>query len=135
MWLTFCTPGGFFLHSWCLCFFLIFTYRVVKLHAHSIEFFYNSLFSAKSWQNSVSIDRKKQNKNCPQSGLNPQPPDLHSNALPTELCRILLGRRFLKWALFVSCTTSHVGLGLFLDSIEHDFIKTMNIQAGNWMLT
>ena len=47
----------------------------------------------------------------------------------------LLGRRFLKWALFVSCTTSHIGLCSFLKLIEHDFIKAMKIQAGNWMLT
>ena len=53
--------------------------------ANIFEFFYNLLFSAKSWQNSASTDGKKQNKNCPQSLLNPQPPDLHSNALPTQL--------------------------------------------------
>ena len=28
---------------------------------------------------------------------------------------------------FVSCTTSHVGLCLFLESIEHDFIKALMI--------
>ena len=49
-------------------------------------------------------------KNCPPWGLNPWHPDHHSNALPTELGRNLLGIRFLKWAMFVSCTTSHVGL-------------------------
>ena len=32
---------------------------------------------------------------------------------------------------FVSWTTSHVGLCSFLESIEHDFIKAMKIQAGN----
>ena len=36
---------------------------------------------------------------------------------------------------FVSCTTSHVGLHSFLESIDHDFIKAMKIQASNWMLT
>ena len=35
-------------------------------------------------------------KNCPQWGWNPGPPDHDSNALPTELGRNLLGRRFLK---------------------------------------
>ena len=35
-------------------------------------------------------------KNCPQWGLNSQPPDHPSNALPTELGRNLLGRKFLK---------------------------------------
>ena len=109
--------------------------RVLKNVAHLIEFFYNSLFSAKSWQNSASINGKKQNKNCSRSGLNPQSQDLHSNALPTELGRNMLGRRFLKWTLFVSCTTSHVRLWLFLESIEHDFIKAVKIQASNWMLT
>ena len=93
---------------------------------HSLEFFCNLLFSAKSWQNSASLDGKKQNKN-PQLELNTQPPDLHSNTLPTELDSKLLGRRVLKWALFVSCTTSHVELHftcwLFLESIEHDFLR------------
>ena len=70
-------------------------------------------------------------QNCPQWGLNAWPPDHHSNALPSELSRNLLGRRFLKWALFVSCTTSHVGLCLFLESIEHDFIKALLIHRDN----
>ena len=101
--------------------------------ATPIEFFYNLLFSAKSWQNHVSIDGKKQNKNYPQSGLNPQPPDLHSNALPTELGRNLLSRRFLKWALFVSCITSHVGLWLFLESTEHDFKWRFRLATECWL--
>ena len=79
--------------------------------------------------------KKKFMKNCPQWGWKPGPQDLQSNALPTELGRNLLGRRFLKRALFVSCTTSHVGLCSFLESIEHDFIKAMKIQAGSCMLT
>ena len=49
------------------------------------EFFFISLFSAKSWQNPASIDREEQNKKLPPVGIEPQPPDLHSNALPTEL--------------------------------------------------
>ena len=87
------------------------------------------------WRISVRLsDRSKvtQNKinflkNCPQWGLNSQPLDHHSNALPAELGRNLLGRRFLKWALFVSCITSHVGLCSFLESIEHDFIKANRV--------
>ena len=58
-------------------------------------------------------------------GWNPQPPDHQSNVLPTALGRNLLDRRFLKWALFVSCTTSHVGLCSFLESIEHGSIKAI----------
>ena len=50
--------------------------------------------------NPGSIDGEKQNKNCPQWALNPQPPDHHSNALLTVLGRCLLSRRFLKRALF-----------------------------------
>ena len=36
---------------------------------------------------------------------------------------------------FVSCTTSHVGLCLFLESIEHDFIKALMIDTGNQIVT
>ena len=36
---------------------------------------------------------------------------------------------------FVSCTTQHFKLWAFLESIEHDFIKTLNIQTDNQMLT
>ena len=86
------------------------------------------------WQIFRQGRTKKIVKNCPQWVLKPEPPDLQANALPTELGRNLLGRRFLKWALFVSCTTSHVRLCLFLESIEYDFMKAMKIQAGNWML-
>ena len=79
-------------------------------------------------------EQKKIIKNCSQWGWNPWPPDHQDNALPTELGRNLLGRWLLKWDLFVSCTTSQVGLCSFLESIEHD-LKVMKIQAGNWMLT
>ena len=36
----------------------------------TIEFFYNSLFSAKSWQTPDSIEGEEQNKNLPKWGLN-----------------------------------------------------------------
>ena len=48
--------------------------------------------------------------------MNPYPPYHHSNALLTVLGRNPLDRRFLHWALFFSCTTSHVGLCSFLES-------------------
>ena len=35
---------------------------------------------------------------------------------------------------FVAFTISHVGHCSFLESIEHDFIKAMQIQTGNWVL-
>ena len=41
-------------------------------------------------------EQKKFIKNCPEWGLKPEPPDLQANALPTELGRNLLGKRFLK---------------------------------------
>ena len=63
----------------------------------------------------------------------PQPQDHHSNALGTELGSNLLGSQISEVS-FVSYTTSHVGLFSWLESIEHDFIKAMKIQAGNWML-
>ena len=74
-------------------------------------------------------------KNCPQWGLNPGPSDHHFNAVPTELGRNLLSRRFLKSALFVLCTASHVGLCLFLESIEHNFIKALMIHTDNQIVT
>ena len=55
---------------------------------------------------------------------------IRPSTLPTEL-----DRRLLTLALFVSCTTSHVELCSFLESIEHDFIKHMKIQSGHKMLT
>ena len=56
-------------------------------------------------------------------------------SLPTDLDRNLLGIRFLKWYLFVSCTTSHVVLCSFLESIEHDFIKVWMIHTDNQIVT
>ena len=101
----------------------------------AIEFFTIGVFVRLSDRSLHREEQKNFVKNCPQWGWKPGLQDLQANALPTELGRNLLGRRFLKWALFVSCTTSHVGLCSFLESIEHDFIKAMKIQAGSWMLT
>ena len=97
-------------------------------------FFYDketwSIFVKLSASSKVTQSKINFVKNYPQWGLNPQPPDHHSNALPTERGRNPLSRRFLKWALFVSCTTSHVGLCSFLESIEHDF-KALMIHTDN----
>ena len=72
-------------------------------------------------------EQKQFRQKLPPGGLKPGPKDLQANALPTELGSNLLGRRFLKLTLF------HAPLGLcsFLESIEHDSIKAMKIQAGN----
>ena len=84
------------------------------------------LYTGKSKKNFI--------KNCPQWGLKPEPLHLQANALPTELSQESVGQEISE-VNFVSCTTSHVGLCSFLESIEHDFIKAMKILAGNWMLT
>ena len=73
-------------------------------------------------------------KNCPQWGLNSQPPDHQSCALPTVLARNLLEICEVSFS-FVSCTTSHVELCLFLESIEHDFIKALVIHRDNQIVT
>ena len=72
-------------------------------------------------------------KNCPQLGLNLGPPDYHSNVLPTELGRNLLGisevtfvcfmHHFTYWTLFI------------LESIEHDLIKALMIHTDNQIVT
>ena len=63
--------------------------------------FHNSSISAKFWQNPASIDREEQNKkDCSWWGLNPGTLDHHSDTLLTVLAWYVLGRRFLKRALF-----------------------------------
>ena len=101
------------------------------MHKDPFEFFTVGVSVRLSDRSLHREEQKKFRQKLPQWGLKPGPPDLQANALPTELGRNLLGRIFLKWALFVSGTTSHVGLCSFLESIEHDFIKAMKIQAGN----
>ena len=73
-------------------------------------------------------------KNCPQWGLNPQPPDNQSNALLT-----VLGKNLLKISeasfLFFHAPLHLLGLCLFLESIEHDFIKALMIHTHNQIVT
>ena len=56
-------------------------------------------------------------KNCPRWGWNPWTPDHYSNALPTELGRNCWAKDV--WTELCSCTISHFGLHLFLESMEH----------------
>ena len=70
-------------------------------------------------------------KNCPQLGLNSQSSVLCSTNWPREESV----RDFWSKLSFVSCTTSHVGLCLFLESIEHDFIKALLIHTHNQIVT
>ena len=71
-------------------------------------------------------------KNCTQWGLNSQPPNHQSRALPTVLGRNLLE---ISEVSFLSCTTSHVGCCLFLESIKHAFIKALMIHTDNQIVT
>ena len=80
------------------------------IHKHNCLQYVIRVFHKEIWRITVRLsDRTKVtlNKinfinNFPQWDLNPWPPDLHSNALPIELGRNLLGRWFWKWALFFS---------------------------------
>ena len=53
-----------------------------------------------------------------------------SDAYPTVLRRHVLNRNR-RSLNFVSCTTSLFGLGSFLDSIEHDFIRIWTSETVN----
>ena len=45
--------------------------KVTVFAFSSFEFFYNLLFSAKSWQNPATIDGEEQNKKLPLVGIEP----------------------------------------------------------------
>ena len=99
---------------------------------HPIEFLHNTKFPAKSWQDPASIEGEEQNKkNCPYPGLNLQPPDHQSHALPTVLGICWEGDFWSE----LSWPTSHVGLCSFLESIEHDFMKALMIDTDNKIVT
>ena len=88
----------------------------------SIEFFTIGVSVRLSDRSLYREEQKKIRQKLPPVGLKPGPLDLQANVLPTELGRNLLGRKFLKWALF-HAPLHMLDLGLFLESIEHDFIK------------
>ena len=67
-------------------------------------------------------------KNYPQWDLNSQPPDHQSNALLTVLGRNLLEMSEVSFLLF-HAPLHMLGLCLFLESIEHDFIKALMIHT------
>ena len=95
--------------SWTI---LLFDYRsnISKVHNrvfHDKEI--NHISVRLSNRSKVAQNKINFIKNCPHWGLNPQPLDHQSNALPIEPRRNLLRKRLLKWSLFVSYTTSHVG--------------------------
>ena len=71
---------------------------------------------------------------CPEWGLNSQPPDHQSHALPTELARNLLEISEVSF-LFFHAPLHMFGLCLFLESIEHDFIKALLIHTHNQIVT
>ena len=73
-------------------------------------------------------------KNFPQWGLNTQPPDHQSNALLTMLRRNLLKITEVNSLLF-NAPLHLLGLCLFLESIEHDFIRALIIHTDNQIVT
>ena len=73
---------------------------LIWCYLHTFEFFTSGISVRLSDRFKVTQNKINFFKTCPQWGLNSQPPDHDSNALTTELGRNLLGRRFLKWALF-----------------------------------
>ena len=89
----------------------------------TLEFFYNSSFPAKSWQDPASIEGKlKLPIDLP--GIEPT---TCRSSVPhsTDWAREdSVGDVWSEFS-FVSCTTSQVGLCLFLESIEHDFISNL----------
>ena len=58
---------------------------------------------------------------------------IRGRILPTlcQLCSKESVGKEISEVSFVSCTTSHVGLCSFLESIEHDFIKALMIYTHN----
>ena len=69
-------------------------------------------------------------KKCPQWDLNSQPPDHQSNALLTVLGRNLLKISETSFLLF-HAPLHMLGLCLFPESIEQDFIKALMIHTDN----
>ena len=73
-------------------------------------------------------------KNCPQWGLNPSPPDHQSNALLTVLMRNLLKISEVSF-LLLHAPLHMLGLCLFLESIENNFIRALIIYTDNQIVT
>ena len=67
-----------------------------RIGSRTIEFFTIGVSVRLSDRSLHREEQKNFVKNCPQWGLKPGPLDLQANALPTELGRNLLVRRFLK---------------------------------------
>ena len=57
----------------------------IPTQKHIIEFSIIPIFWPNPDRILPALTEREQNKKLPQSGLKPQPADLHSNALPTEL--------------------------------------------------
>ena len=83
--------------------------------SHPFEFFYNLSFSGKSWQNPAN----KQNKNCPQWGLNSGPHDHHANALPNEPSQHLVAsRKYYGTVATIKCSKLNKILQMFLKRFQ-----------------
>ena len=134
-WLQFSTQGQV-LYLWNNEFVVV-TWTIKRI------FFSHSGFHKKDiWHISVRLSDRSQVmqhkinfiKNCPQWGLNPWPSDHQSHAL-INWARQESVTDFWSEHSFVSYTTSHAGLFLFLESIQHDFTKALMIHTDNQIVT
>ena len=99
-----------------------------------MEFFYNSLYPAKSWQDPANIDGEEQNKKLPLLGIE-LTTSRSSVPCSTDCARQKSVEKEISEVNFVSCTTSHFGPNSFLESIEHAFIKALMIHTHNQVVT
>ena len=86
---------AFFLQFHCVEFILDLLYIRISKSVKRLPDFIHFSFSRYAFLSVYDRSKLTQNKinfvkNCSQCGLNPQPPDHHSNALPTELSHYLV---------------------------------------------
>ena len=98
---------------------------------NTIEFFTIHISVRLSDRSKVTQNKINLIKNC-QWGLNSQPLDHQSGALTAELTRKLLGISEVSFLCFMHHFTCQT---LFLESIEHDFIKALMIHTHNQIVT
>ena len=86
------------------------------------------------WQIWSYTVQNKFHQKLPLWGLNPQPPDHHSPVLWTEWGRNLLEISEVSFLLF-HAPLHMLDFVLFLESIEHNFIKALMIHIHNQIVT
>ena len=97
------------------------------------EFLHHSKIPAKSWQDPANIEGEEQKK----LSLPGTEPTTSRSLVPHSAnwaSKEFVGKEISEVS-FLSCTTSHVGLCSFLQSIEHDFTKALMIDTDNKVVT